>query len=411
LFSLCTLPAAPAVPTPAKRAAARAQFERAEKQRTALQGKPKKARTLAEYTRVVTSFRRVYLISPHAPEAPAAMLAAAELYHDMGRNFDEKYYQSAIEAYRSLLREYPASRHREEALLTIAEIQKDDIGDLDKAAETFREFLKLHPRSEKAANAREALVEIAQAREKQDRAATPEKLGEQEEKERKLPQVTRIRTWNAVNYTRIVIDVEDEIKYQAARIFNPDRIYFDLQKTKLSSTLAGKSLDVPGGYLKSIRVAQNQAGVVRVVLDVDNVKDYSVFLLLNPYRLVIDVYGPQATTAKSPAPAEGEKAAAPATKPEKTEKSVEANTEPAATQPSKAAPAPTPLAAKSTRGRPTQSTRQVEALTPPPVPQPTHTGQHSLTRALGLKIGRIVIDPGHGGYDTGTIGPTGLMEK
>jgi N-acetylmuramoyl-L-alanine amidase len=45
------------------------------------------------------------------------------------------------------------------------------------------------------------------------------------------------------------------------------------------------------------------------------------------------------------------------------------------------------------------------------VPHPTNNGQHSLTRALGLKIGRIVIDPGHGGYDIGTIGPTGLMEK
>jgi N-acetylmuramoyl-L-alanine amidase len=412
VFCLCTLPAALAESTAAKRAAARAQFERAEKQRTALQGKPKKARTLAEYTRVVTSFRRVYLITPHAGEAPAAMLAAAELYHDMGRSFDEKYYQSAIEAYRSLLREYPTSRHRDDALLTIAEIQKDDIGDFDKAAETFREFLKLHPRSEKAADAREALAEIAQAREKQQKAATREKLGEQEEKERKLPQVTRIRTWNAVNYTRIVIDVEDEIKYQAARIFNPDRIYFDLQRTKLSSTLAGKNLDVPGGYLRSIRVAQNQAGVVRVVLDVDNAKDYSVFLLPNPYRLVIDVYGPQATTAKSTTPAEDEKAAAPETKLEKTEKSVAANTEPVAPQLAKPAPAPMPPpAAKSTRGRSASSTRQPAALTPPPVPQPTHTGQHSLTRALGLKIGRIVIDPGHGGHDTGTIGPTGLMEK
>ena len=45
------------------------------------------------------------------------------------------------------------------------------------------------------------------------------------------------------------------------------------------------------------------------------------------------------------------------------------------------------------------------------MPQPTHDGQHSLTRVLGLKIGRIVIDPGHGGHDTGTVGPTGLMEK
>ena len=48
---------------------------------------------------------------------------------------------------------------------------------------------------------------------------------------------------------------------------------------------------------------------------------------------------------------------------------------------------------------------------PAATPDLTRDGQHSLTRALGLKIGRIVIDPGHGGHDTGTIGPTGLMEK
>jgi N-acetylmuramoyl-L-alanine amidase len=38
-------------------------------------------------------------------------------------------------------------------------------------------------------------------------------------------------------------------------------------------------------------------------------------------------------------------------------------------------------------------------------------GDRSLIRALGLKLDRVVIDPGHGGHDTGTIGPTGLMEK
>ena len=48
---------------------------------------------------------------------------------------------------------------------------------------------------------------------------------------------------------------------------------------------------------------------------------------------------------------------------------------------------------------------------PATAPQPTHDGQSTLTRALGLKIGRIIIDAGHGGHDTGTIGPTGLMEK
>jgi N-acetylmuramoyl-L-alanine amidase len=52
-----------------------------------------------------------------------------------------------------------------------------------------------------------------------------------------------------------------------------------------------------------------------------------------------------------------------------------------------------------------------DLVRPASVPQPTRDGQATLTRTLGLKIGRIVIDPGHGGHDTGTIGPTGLMEK
>ena len=43
--------------------------------------------------------------------------------------------------------------------------------------------------------------------------------------------------------------------------------------------------------------------------------------------------------------------------------------------------------------------------------RPTRKGDRSLTRALGLHIGRIVLDPGHGGHDQGTRGPTGLLEK
>lgn len=41
----------------------------------------------------------------------------------------------------------------------------------------------------------------------------------------------------------------------------------------------------------------------------------------------------------------------------------------------------------------------------------TSTGGNSLTRALGLKVGRIVIDAGHGGHDQGTQSPHGLLEK
>jgi N-acetylmuramoyl-L-alanine amidase len=45
------------------------------------------------------------------------------------------------------------------------------------------------------------------------------------------------------------------------------------------------------------------------------------------------------------------------------------------------------------------------------IAKPTARGDRSLIRTLGLKIGKIVIDPGHGGHDTGTIGPNGLQEK
>jgi N-acetylmuramoyl-L-alanine amidase len=48
---------------------------------------------------------------------------------------------------------------------------------------------------------------------------------------------------------------------------------------------------------------------------------------------------------------------------------------------------------------------------PATAPPPTADGETSLVRALGLKIGRIVIDAGHGGHDSGTLGAGGIEEK
>ena len=62
---------------------------------------------------------------------------------------------------------------------------------------------------------------------------------------------------------------------------------------------------------------------------------------------------------------------------------------------------------KSSRLNTRRSTEELDAREA----KPTASGDRSLIRALGLKIGKIVIDPGHGGHDTGTIGPNGLEEK
>jgi len=70
-------------------------------------------------------------------------------------------------------------------------------------------------------------------------------------------------------------------------------------------------------------------------------------------------------------------------------------------------PSPSSTSKNSTRNK----RRKAEAFPDAREASPTASGDRSLIRSLGLKIGKIVIDPGHGGHDTGTIGPHGLEEK
>jgi N-acetylmuramoyl-L-alanine amidase len=382
-----------------KKAAAQVQFETAQRQRSAVAGKASKERSAGEYRRLIEEYRKVYLITPHATEAPAALLAVAELYHEMGRQVDTKYHQEAIDAYLFLLKHYPASQFRHDALFTVGQIQREDLAQPDAAEQTFQEFLKRFPRAPQVAQAREALAALARERDEAKKPAAQTQMAQQRESQSRLPQVTTLRHWNGDNYTRIVIDVEETVKWESARIANPDRIYFDLYKAKLSSTLSGKTFEVQGGFLKSIRVAQNQQGVVRVVLDVDKVKDFSVFLLPNPHRVVVDVYGEGVSTAKAePAAEKAEKAPA---------KSEIAKTEPPKEPPATGkAPGKTRETERERKER--EASEALAKLTPA---EPTRDGELSLTRAIGLKVRRVVIDAGHGGHDTGTVGPTGLMEK
>src|SRR5208282_4487488 len=106
-----------------------------------------------------------------------------------------------------------------------------------------------------------------------------------------LPRVTGVRHWSTPDYTRVAIDVEQEVKFGSQRISNPDRIFFDLHDTTLASTLVGKTFDVDDGFLKKIRVAEFQPGRTRIVLEVDDLASYDAFLLPDPYRLIIDIHG------------------------------------------------------------------------------------------------------------------------
>lgn len=388
-----------------RKSEARDQFEHAVKMRTMLEGYLEKDRSLADYRQTVTAYHKVYLISTQAEEVTPALVAEGELYEEMGRLYDPKYFQSAIDVYNFLLKQYPGSRYRGEAMLAIAQIQKDDLNRPADAEASYKEYVKRFPHSDKANDARQALREISG--DSNQIAAQPSGAASQMEVRREegphvtprvsdkgTPSVTGVQTWNAEESTHIVVTLDDTIKYDSTRIASPDRIYFDLYKAKLGAKLpTSKPIDVQSGLLKSVRLAQNKPTVVRLVLDVDGAKDFSAYLLSKPYRLVIDVHAkPVASAANSsmPAPIAMAKTAVSAQLSAKTAARIAANAGPVA---------------------PKKTPASVAALGPPPEPKPTREGDRSLTRALGLKISRIVIDAGHGGHDTGTIGPHGLMEK
>ena len=442
---------------------AHSQFETAERMHEALNGRPAKERTKAEYNRVIEAYRKVYRYSPASPHANESLLAMAELMAEEGRVLgNDAYFQKAIDEYQFLRREYPGSRHRFDALFTIGQIYWQDLDQPQQATATFQEFLKSYPDHRLAAQAKQAIAEIqqqAKAPKESKTAAKPEKSDKKEpkaaaekqepkeapaieatraasSKERSgRPLVTSIRHWSTPDYTRVAIDLEDEVPYEAGRIADPDRIFFDLHNTKLASELVGKTFDVEDGFLKKIRVAQYLPGQTRVVLEVKDLSEYSAFLLPNPYRLIVDIHG-KAPVKTEPAAKEKEKekpapaaAKTEAAKPE-TPKTAKAEAPPPKveiakkTEPEKPEPAPGTEKEVKATSKPTTGPT-FEAVGPrqerprksslrQPLPReakPTASGERSLVRALGLKIGRIVIDPGHGGHDTWTIGPNGLEEK
>jgi len=543
----------PAVPVHARvlhnEAWAREKFAAAEHLREGLTGRATPDRTRPEYQIVINAYRRVYYGSPSSSKADDSVFAVAELLLEMGRQFgDEKLLHAAIGQYEFLRREYPGSKHRFAALYAIGDVYRYDLDNPVGARAAFAEFVRRYPHNDLADDAQAAIAELDQTagaalgrresapkedqpKEKKSVAASangPTKsrsdakdadgddsagtndhalTARSADNPERVPRVFGIHHWSTEQYTRVAIDLDDTIKFDAQRLPDPERIFFDLRDTKLADSLANKNFDVDDGLLKRIRVAQFRPGRSRVVLEVDDTAEYNAFLTTNPCRLIIDIHGANylkaramkdATTAPDTAPKTNRKpspvkvAAVVSDKDDAGDpaplKHVIATTSPAGNAANKTAPKKIvveaddddedtsasadvsarerkPAKPSAGKGQATTARRtamrargkrrsadgnndEVATLEPadlgpadkssPPTVAverakvsrakskrdrtsesevvareavPTANGDRSLIRALGLKIGRIVIDPGHGGHDTGTIGPNGLMEK
>ena len=183
-------------------------------------------------------------------------------------------------------------------------------------------------------------------------AASPQELS-------KFPHVTGIRHWSSQDSSTVVLDVEDQVQYEAHRLTGPDRVYFDLHDTQLTGDLVNKSIDIGDAFIGRVRVAQPVAGMTRVVLDTRADTNFSVKLEANPYRLIVEVRKvgsvPKGAVNLFPNAPEAEK-------------------------------------------------NKLAIVVPPP------TKEDLQLRARAPKM-RIVVDAGHGGWDLGTVGRRGLLEK
>ncbi len=284
-------------------------------------------------------------------------------------------------------------------------------------------------------------------------------------------QVTGLRFWSHPGSTRIIIDVSGPAEYHSDRAQNPERIFFDISHARPSinhKRIATR--EVNDGLVSRIRMAETAPGTTRVVLDLTGKDEYTVSTLDAPDRIVIEVTPPGVAPAKessqprpqtlvtppsAPAPAlPSEKYVVSA----KTRRIRKPFVPPAIPLPPlHVIPAPDAdqtgewdavafnalpdnwMSLENVRA-PRKRTVIASAATytpspaAPPVKAPfintttkvlpaLRTGgsagtarasadaSASLTRALGLKINRIVIDAGHGGHDDGTIGSNGVLEK
>lgn len=190
-----------------------------------------------------------------------------------------------------------------------------------------------------------------------------------------MSEITGIRVSTDADKTRIVVDGTKETEYKVSVISNPQRIIIDIQNAWVSPNVK-KATNIDSRFAKAVRIAQHDSATVRVVVESSMGKNnYKVFALkggTTAYRVVMDL-GKVGGGSKN--------------------SGIDFN------------PQPKPDTSASNN---TNKGEKVE--NPPSVTTPSGTTtEPAFTPGLKGKI--IALDAGHGGSDTGAIGPTGVTEK
>ena len=244
-----------------------------------------------------------------------------------------------------------------------------------------------------------------------------------------LTEITGVRVSSSQDKTRIVVDAKAPVTYRTMVLKDPGRVVVDIKGAWLSPQVK-RELSVSSSFVSRARVAQFDPRTVRVVVETTVGKDnYKIFPLTGgpvPGRVVLDFgrVGPDSAGATIALPdvKAPSKPAAPQTKPTEPQtkptkpqtpqtKPQAPQTKPAETKPAETKPVETKPEEQQTPQDAEQAAQETAADTPGEQPATESSTDAGIAAITGLAGHSITIDAGHGGNDSGAIGPTGVTEK
>ena len=375
----------------------------------AMHERPSDERNANDYRRALDAYGQVIRLNTDNYFSAESLARRAELLREMAdANGDSALYQQAIASYRSIIVEHPHSSFVGDALMGIAQIYEENLQDLDGAAGAYRELISYFPKSVLAREARAMLARFET--ELGRRPADVVIANQNADRLSDLPRLTNIRNFGGPDYARVVIDLSDQAHFSGRRAGN--KLSIELSDAAVSSSLYGRRFIVSDGSLLK-RITVSAGGGARIDIEVGSLSDYSTFTLSDPERIVIDLH-----SAGSVAKTTTRDVARDAVKVEVSPRSTPAiaRNETRDTQPRTkrlTAADRNPLMVLPEISEPIVPTGSVA---PPNASDSAAATAQNLAAKIDAKVNtspikRIVIDPGHGGHDTGTISTGGMREK
>ena len=263
--------------------------------------------TRKSYKLIADKFHKLYLEAPNSNIADKALYMSAETYFKSYVNFkDKKDLRDALKYYRLVAVNYNTDLAAESYLKSAnIYIMLDDYA---SAKFMLQRLISKFPENNNSTLARKKIIEINKKFEANKEKIIPtiyknpgynKNISSSKSiyaENSGVVLINNIRYWSSDSYTRIVIDLNKKANYQRhwlkedLKNHKPPRLFIDVKNSKVDEGVS-KEIPIKDGLVSAIRWGYFKDGVTRIVLDSQNIKDFTIFELENPNRIVIDVSG------------------------------------------------------------------------------------------------------------------------